>query len=217
MLKAVVFDLDDTLYDYKGCNTLAEEALFNAIAHEFNVPYEESEKLLHEAKKNVKMRLGSTTAASHNRLLYMQDICEQAGYNPLKYAMKLYDIYWDSMLNCMRLYGYVDPLLFEIKSRGIKTGIITDLTAHIQYRKLTALGLDGKIDFLVTSEEAGAEKPSKQIFELMMHKMRLQAGEVLMIGDNMEKDIMGAKAVGMKTLMFYEGSQFYEEARSLLG
>ena len=47
----------------------------------------------------------------------------------------------------------------ELKKRKIRIGIGTDMTAYVQYRKLEAIGVTSYIDFIVTSEEAGAEKP----------------------------------------------------------
>lgn len=201
-IKAVVFDLDNTLYDYDACNKLAEKELFRTIAEKFSITEEDAEKLLKKAKANIKNQLGDEVAASHNRLLYMQNICEQAGENPLKYALEFYNAYWDTMLENMVLFEYVKPLLGELKGKHIKVGILTDLTAHIQYRKLERLGISEMIDCLVTSEEAGAEKPSEKMFDLMLKKLDLKAEEVLMIGDSEKKDIAGAEVVGMKTLLF---------------
>lgn len=198
MIKAVVFDLDNTLYDYDACNKKAEEQLFDEISETFGIRVSDAMGLLKQAKQNIKNQLGDCVAASHNRLLYMQNICEQAGKNPLLYAMKFYDVYWNAMLENMRLYDYAEPLFQELRDRDIKIGILTDLTAHIQYRKIARLGLTERVDYLVTSEEAGAEKPSEKMFALMLGKMGVRPEEALMIGDSMTKDIDGARRAGMK-------------------
>ena len=201
-IKAVVFDLDNTLYDYEACNTLAEKELFKTIADEFGITEKDAKMLLKNAKANIKNQLGDEVAASHNRLLYMQNICEQAGRNPLKYAMKFYDAYWNTILRNMVPFDYVKPLWYELKEKNIRIGVLTDLTAHIQYRKLEKLGLCDKIDYLVTSEEAGAEKPSEKMFNLMLKKMEVRPEETLMIGDSVNKDIAGAEMVGIHALMY---------------
>lgn len=216
-IKAVVFDLDNTLYDYDTSNFFAEKNLFQTIAADFEILEDEAEQLLKNAKRIIKNQLGDEVAASHNRLLYMQNICEQMGRNPLIYAMKFYNAYWDTMLENMVLFDYVEPLMDELKVKNIKTCILTDLTAHIQYRKLVKLGLIDKIDYLVTSEEAGAEKPSEKMFELMLRKLGFSAKEVLMIGDNEKKDIVGAEVTGMNALKFGREEDFGEKVRRLLG
>lgn len=206
--EAVVFDLDNTLYDSDYCYDLAERKLLKVISEEFQMTQTEAEEKFNNAKAIIKRQLGSEVASSHNRLLYMQNICEQCGRNPFLYAMKLYDIYWDAVLENMIPFDYVIPVLDELRSMGIKIGVLTDLTAHIQYRKIEQLGLSEKIDVLVTSEEAGAEKPSPIAFDLILDKLDMKSDVVLMVGDNSSKDINGAEARGMRALLFDRQSDF---------
>lgn len=201
MIKLVVFDLDNTLYDYDYCNKSAEKALFNELSDLFSVDLEYCKKLLCEAKLKVKNQLGNV-AASHNRLLYTQNICERLGVNPLLYAMQLYDTYWNAFLNSMTGYNYVIPLFDRLKSAGIEIGILTDLTAAIQFRKLSKLEVAGFVDYFVTSEEAGEEKPSRKMFDLMVKKSGYRCSEIIMVGDDKKKDIDGAEALGIRSILF---------------
>ncbi len=216
MIKAVIFDLDNTLYDYDACNATAEKRLFEVMDLDLDVSRQRCVELLKCAKEDIKRKLGDGVAASHNRLLYMQNICEQEGKNPFLYAMKFYNVYWDTMLENMKLFNYVEPLIGELKKREIKIGILTDLTSHIQYRKIVSLGLSEKIDYFVTSEEAGAEKPSEKMFLLMLEKMQLDSSQVLMIGDSYKKDIIGAEHVGMKALHYDGDLDFIEKVIAVL-
>ena len=202
MIRAVAFDLDNTLYDYDYCNKMAEETLLSVISEDLGISISEASHLLKNAKSNVKRILGDEVASSHNRLLYMQNICEQCNKNPFRYAVKFYDTYWDCFLEHMTAFDYVIPLMEQLKNRGIVIGIITDLTAHIQYRKIAKLGLQNHIDHLVTSEEAGIEKPGRHIFDLMLKKMVLSPEETLMVGDSETKDIMGALNAGMHVFKY---------------
>ena len=80
--------------------------------------------------------------------------------------------------------------------------IITDLTSQIQFRKIIYLGIDQYIDFIVTSEEAGAEKPNEKPFKLALSKISSNPNDVWMVGDNYGKDIVGAKqALGAVTFL----------------
>lgn len=216
MIKSLIFDLDNTLYDYDACNIIAERILFKTIASELGVNEDCAKALLNNAKSNIKKQLGDGVAASHNRLLYMQNICEQVGKNPLEYAVMFYDVYWESMIQKMIPFSYVKPLFSELHLKGIKIGVLTDLTAHIQYRKLETLGVSQLVDYLVTSEEAGAEKPSAKMFNLMIKKLGNKPEEILMIGDSEKKDIAGAEAVGMKTILFKRDSDVSKEIKEIL-
>ena len=76
------------------------------------------------------------------------------------------------------------------------------MTAYIQYKKLESLGAAPYIDFMVSSEEAGVEKPHPHLFEICVEKAGVQAVECAFIGDNVRKDIEGAWESGMKGIWY---------------
>ena len=135
-------------------------------------------------------------------MLYMQRFLEIIGVQPLDGALELYDTYWNKMLENMELFPYVRSLFDELKKGGIKIAVLTDLTAHIQHRKLRKLGIDKYVDVIVTSEEAGREKPSIEAFNMIKEKLKIPEEELLIIGDSLEKDIEGAKEAGIKGILF---------------
>ena len=149
----------------------------------------------------VKELLGDT-GASHNRMLYMQLFLEKIHHNPVDGALELYDTYWDTMLQNMQVFPYVIPLLRNLNKLNITVGVLTDLTAMIQHRKIRQLGIAEYIDVLVTSEEAGKEKPSCEAFARLQEKLRYLPEEILMIGDSQKKDVDGAVNMGMNALLF---------------
>ena len=201
MIKAVIFDLDNTLYDYTTCDKHASEMLCNYACDKYGISPEVFYQKYEQSKKSVKDKLGNV-GASHNRILFMQNFLENLGKLPANGALDLYDVYWNDMLNNMKLFPYVEPLLDYLEQNSIKIALLTDLTAHIQHRKIKALGLENRIKILVTSEEAGEEKPSGIPFELIRQKLNVPAKEILMIGDNYDRDITGALNAGMKALHF---------------
>ena len=89
----------------------------------------------------------------------------------------------------------------------IKIAICTDLTAQIQHRKIMQLGLVPYIDVLVTSEEAGSEKPNERIYELTFAKLQIlisdiKKSECLFVGDSQEKDVNAPFRFGMDSVLF---------------
>lgn len=201
MLKAAVFDLDNTLYDYDRCNQKSVQALERWSADILHIEGAGFYKIFDRARKEVKNRLGNV-GASHNRMLYMQNFLEDVGVLPVKYALDMYEVYWGTMLETMRPYEYVIPLFEYLTENGVGIGILTDLTAHIQHRKLKRLGLENYVQVLVTSEEAGAEKPDSSMFRLMGEKLGLDRQEWIMIGDSREKDIKGAWNAGVEGILY---------------
>jgi putative hydrolase of the HAD superfamily len=84
---------------------------------------------------------------------------------------------------------------------NIPTAIVTDLTAQIQFRKIVYFGLDHYFDYIVTSEEAGFDKPHEAPFQIAIQKMNPRGSRVWMIGDNPVSDIRGARErIGAVTL-----------------
>ena len=105
----------------------------------------------------------------------------------------------------MKLGKGVLNILKELKKRDIKTAIVSDLTTHIQLRKLQKLGINNYIDILVTSEEAGSEKPHSIMFLLTLNKLGLKPSDALMVGDNTVANIEGANSVGLDTVLIKKG------------
>lgn len=203
MIKAVVFDLDNTIYNYDECHIVAMKQLEEYVCDKYGLNKVDFRKNFELAKDEVKKLLGNT-GASHNRMLYMQIFLEKINQSPVEDALELYDIYWSAMLEKMTPFKYVMPLMKQLKHRKIEIGILTDLTAHIQYRKIKKLCITEYIDAIVTSEEVGAEKPSSIAFSRIIQKLHCNPEEILMIGDSQKKDIDGAVNVGMRGMLFLE-------------
>ncbi|MFT4304567.1 MAG: HAD-IA family hydrolase, partial [Candidatus Woesearchaeota archaeon] len=144
----------------------------------------------------------SGTASAHNRVLYFQRMMEKikGKVNP-SIILKLSDAYWDNFLQNMKLSkGSIEVLNF-CKENDIKTAIVSDLTTKIQLKKLEKLKISNYIDVLVTSEEAGSEKPHSIMFLLTLNKLNVMPQDALMIGDNEIADIEGANFVGLTTVL----------------
>lgn len=186
MIKAVVFDLDNTIYNYDECHIVAMKQLEEYVCDKYGVNKVDFRKNFELAKVEVKKLLGNT-GASHNRMLYMQIFLEKINQSPVEDALELYDIYWRAMLEKMTPFKYVMPLMKQLKHRKIEIGILTDLTAHIQHRKIKKLCITEYIDAIVTSEEVGAEKPSSIAFSRIIQKLHCNPEEILMIGDSQKR------------------------------
>ena len=159
----------------------------------FSISPEEFDNAFNEARNHVKNRL-QNTASSHSRLLYLQRMLEimELGSQVLL-ALDFEQTYWRTFLSNAILFDGVKELLDDIRLLGIPTAIVTDLTAQIQFRKVVYFGLDHYFDYIVTSEEAGFDKPHKAPFNIALEKMQVKGNRIWMIGDNPINDIFGAK------------------------
>ena len=109
------------------------------------------------------------------------------------------------------IWDHIEPdlelqkLFKSIKNKEIKIGILTDGTTIEQYEILERLGVLRYINSVVTSEEVGAEKPSTKMYKKIISKLSVVPDKILMVGDNFERDIKGAKNYGMKTVYLIRG------------
>ncbi|MGI9548268.1 MAG: HAD family hydrolase, partial [Flavobacteriaceae bacterium] len=92
--------------------------------------------------------------------------------------------------------------ILEYLKPRYKLHIITNGFQEIQEKKLRKSNIYGYFDQVVNSEMAGVKKPNPEIFKLALQMANTTAAASIMIGDNIEADILGAKAVGIETLHF---------------
>lgn len=199
--RAVLLDLDNTLYSYDDSHELALRTVRNKLIGSMSISAGDFERAYVTARDEVKKNL-SGTASSHSRLLYFKLMLEHLGLKsqPLL-ALDLEQTYWRSFLDGAKVFEGVEEFLDELRILGIPSAFVTDLTTQVQLRKMIFFGFDRLVDFVVTSEEAGADKPDARPFRIALGKIGLSGGSVWMIGDSLERDVRGARnAIGATTI-----------------
>lgn len=192
---AVIFDLDNTLYDYDHPHGKALAEVRAKLGRSAGIAPARFDALYDEARKSVKADL-KDNASAHSRLLYFQRMIELTGLrSDVVMALDCEQTYWRTFLSAATLFPDVEETMRLIRSLGIQMAIVTDLSAQIQFRKIVYFGLESIVDHVITSEEAGADKPAAPIFAIARRKLDLKPGApVWMIGDDAKKDCDGAKA-----------------------
>lgn len=190
----VLVDLDNTLYPYAPSHAAGMASVREVAQRIIGLGASDFDRCFADARTETKARLKGT-GASHHRLLYFQRTLERAGLatRPLE-ALQLEQAYWRAYIDAAHLFPGALDFLDDLRLWDIPVVIVTDLTANIQLRKMVALGLDRHVDWLVSSEESGHEKPHPASFELALAKLGGVEGRVWMIGDNHDCDLVGAKA-----------------------
>ena len=201
MIRTVIFDIDNTLYCFDAAHAKAMEALSRYAETAFGWSGEELRRRALSMQKALRNRMGDVSAI-HSRLIRFQNMLEAEGLPLHPHALRMYEAYWETLLKSMEPSPGVEEVLRELKRRGITVGAGTDMTALMQFRKLTDLNLLPWFDFIVTSEEAVAEKPSPGLFSLCAKKAGCAPEACLFVGDNPSKDIAGALRAGMRAVLF---------------
>ncbi|MER0122342.1 HAD family hydrolase [Streptococcus sp. ZJ93] len=226
-MKALIFDLDDTLYDQ-------EEPFKRAIQAYLPVQDEEMGALyiafrfyadeVFEAATTGEM----TLEASH--IYRMKRALADFGHGVSdELALIIQKDYQENQGKLILSPEF--PAIFEVcRKNKIRLGIITNGPHLHQLRKLQSLEMTNWISEYVTiiSGQVGVTKPSKEIFDLMVKKMQLSPEEMWYLGDSFENDVVGAKRAGWQAIWLnhrkrqlpqspYRADAVIEQREDLLG
>lgn len=203
MIKTVIFDIDGTMYSYETANKIARDALKQYCFAQLGWDAQKFDRLFQQAQAVVKRRINQDCCVNHNRLIRFQCMLELDQKPIFPYALQMYHCYWDTLLEVMRPEPGLLEFIKALSVKGIRIGIGTDLTAYIQFRKLNRLGVSDYISWMVSSEEAGVEKPDPRFYQLCLEKAGAVPSECMFIGEHFEKDVIGSAKSGMKAVWYH--------------
>lgn len=206
--KGIIFDLDNTIYDYDYSHNISLKNVFNFINKKTNIDISFLYQTYANISSTIKYEL-KNTASSHNKTIYFKKILEILNIE-LLLLNQINQIYWSSFFENIKCFDYFEEFLKWNKSIGVKISILSDYQTEYQIRKLEKLNIINNIDIIITSEEIGIEKPSNYGFLTVLNRMKLNNDEVIMIGDNYEKDILGSNNLNIKNFQFKKNTNFYE-------
>lgn len=211
MIKAIFFDIDDTLYDTSGFAKLARKAALNVMI-DAGLPLDSDEAytLLREIIDEYGSNYGR-----HFNILTKRVFGEE---KPLLIALGMIT-YHNVKFALLRLFPQTTRTLIYLKEKGYHLGVISNGKTIKQWEKLIRLDLHHFFDEVITSEEGGVEKPDERIFNLAMEKMSCKASNSIMIGNKFNEDIKGALNSGMLAILVNsklkkEDKQFLETSKN---
>lgn len=203
MVRAVLFDLDDTLFDHAGCARDALEGVraghpcFAALPFvEFEQAHARVLELLHAEVLAGRVGLDDARRERFRRLF-----AEAGSECSDIVAHEAAEAYRSGYIRARRAILGAEALLARLQARA-RIGVVTNNLRHEQSEKLRACSLDRFVDVLVVSEEAGMSKPDPRIFEIALERLGCTAAEAVMIGDSWAADIVGAHAAGIRAVWF---------------
>jgi HAD superfamily hydrolase (TIGR01549 family) len=113
-----------------------------------------------------------------------------------------HQVYLDKHHTYLRLYPEAEDVLQALWEKGLHIGLISDIDHDFMIDTLTRLGIIEYFNALTSSEEAGVWKPDPHIFQLALSKAQYTGPESIHIGDNLERDVIGAQNMGMTAIWY---------------
>jgi putative hydrolase of the HAD superfamily len=182
--EVVIFDLDNTLYEYQPADISGTTNLINFLHENLKMSKSRISDLLAESRLKVKESLVDI-ASSHSRLMYIRDFINSNGlYVHATFALECEQVFWRGYMNEMKLFDGVLEFVSFLRLSKVKLVMVTDLTTQIQLRKLSWLGLENAFDLIITSEEAGGDKKTGKPEALLRNFLNPVEGNFWAVGDN---------------------------------
>lgn len=189
MLKAIIFDLDDTLYPERSYVLSGFRAVANWAEENIGIPasqgIKELERLFEQGVR------GNT----FNKWLEMHGFADSESL-----VSEILKVYREHKPN---IYLYQNALsLIERLKTNFLLGIITDGFAQVQRKKIEALGIIQYFNIMIFTDELGKKfwKPSSKPFKIALEMLKINGPEAVYIADNPIKDFVGARSVNMWTI-----------------
>ncbi len=192
MFRAIVFDLDHTLFDRYGTLRKTLHAFYdhyrNIIPKEVSLE-EFIEKLIETEKKYI----------HYDWIRVLQECAKEGIISPMtdeevKEAVKVI------VNKCWQIaaveYPFTKPTLQKLKDMGYKIALITNGAHDPQSLKLKMLGLDNTFDEVIISGDIGVAKPDTKPFEVMSERLGIPPSELVYVGDHPKNDVDGSRRAG---------------------
>lgn len=200
MIKAIVFDLDNTLVDFMRMKARAIEGAIRAMIDAgLDFPPAVIKQKIDEIYKEKGIEYQQVFD------ILLKKIIGKIDQKILSSGVVAYRTAREAELNT---YPKVVPTLISLIKLGIKLGVVSDAPAREAWLRLSYIGLPHMFDAIITFDDTHEHKPSPVPFNMILERLGVKPDESLMVGDWAERDMVGAKNIGMKTAFARYGDTF---------
>jgi len=199
-IKGVIFDLDNTLLDFMK---MKEVAVKSAIRGMIEAGLEADEIESFKDIISIYEEFGW-----ENQTVFDVFLNKSIGYVDNKFLAAGIVAYRRSREANLLAYPNVNRTLVNLTKLGIKLAVVSDAPSREAWMRIYYLNLYHFFDAVITFDDSGERKPSSKPFEMALKILNLEPQDSLMIGDWPERDVVGAKQIGMRTAFAVYGDTF---------
>ncbi len=201
-IKAVLFDLDNTLYASKLLHEawLKEVFLYLQSNYALKCSLDEFYTINKQVKKELEMLYGRFPL-SHERVIRMKRILQKLNISyTVQTLEEIYLIYKNYIAEYIQPDDWVEELLVHLRKKGLKLAIISDGNTRTKMKRLRQLGIIQYFDTIVCSDMFWVSKPDPILFLEVMNDLNLTPSEAIYIWDNPVWDIVGGENMKMESI-----------------
>lgn len=200
MIKAIIFDLDNTLLDFVKMKQFSVKAAITAMNE---AGLEVDEKKAYEDIFDLYMERGW-----ENQQVFDDYLNQTVGKVSNKILAAGIVSYRRAREATLVVYPNVNKTLIQLIKMGINLAVVSDAPSREAWMRLYYLNLHHVFDPVLTFDDTGVRKPSPKPFQMALDYLKIEPNEAIMIGDWPERDVVGAKEIGMKTIFARYGDTF---------
>ncbi len=200
LIRAIIFDLDNTLTDFMKMKAEAVNAAIDGMIDAgLRLPREEVRARIEAIYKEQGMEY---------QQVFDTLLASELGHIDPKILASGIVAYRKARASSLKPYPHVQMTLLELAKRGIRLAVVSDAPRAQAWLRLCDLSLQHVFDVVVTHDDTREYKPSPAPFREALRRLELEAHQALMVGDWPERDMVGAKSLGMKTVFARYGDTF---------
>ena len=200
MIKAIIFDLDNTLLDFVKMKQFSVKAAITAMNE---AGLDVDEKKAYEDIFDLYMERGW-----ENQQVFDDYLNQTVGEVSNKILAAGIVSYRRAREATLLVYPNVNKTLIQLIKMGINLAVVSDAPSREAWMRLYYLNLHHVFDPVLTFDDTGVRKPSPKPFQMALDYLKIEPNEAIMIGDWPERDVVGAKEIGMKTIFARYGDTF---------
>ena len=200
IIKGVIFDLDNTLLDFMRMKEIAVKAAIKGMI--------EAGLKVDESKSYYEIISIYEDIGWENQKVFDFFLQKSIGTVDNKFLAAGIVAYRRAREANLLAYPNVNRTLIDLTKLGIKLAVVSDAPSREAWMRIYYLNLYHFFDAVITFDDSGERKPSSKPFEIALEKLNLEPNNSIMIGDWPERDVVGAKQIGMRTAFAVYGDTF---------